>query len=76
MTRFSDNDGNDIVDVNVTLYASTQKAVLIAPGDKPESHAAWVSKELVFGTNELGRGVYGEIGMRKWIADKEGFKYD
>lgn len=75
--RQSDPRDNEFVDVKVMVYAITGKAILASNIDDGEPSAVWLPKScLRYSSNDLNRDESAEIGVKRWLAEREGLHYD
>lgn len=70
--RRSDPEDQDFVDCKVKVWAMTGKAMLLSSIDDREDQATWVAKSQCAGYHDLDRGDEGTIGIKRWLAEREG----
>lgn len=73
MPRESDPRDQEYVTVNVTVHAATSKAALLSDEGYDESSAVWIARSQIQTNGELKRDTDVTIGMKRWLARKEGF---
>lgn len=64
---------NEYVDVEVSVFAATPKAALIAPAGSDEEHAVWVPKSLMRYDQAFNAGDDMTVGIQRWVAERDGF---
>lgn len=63
---------NEYVEVEVSVFAASPKAALIAPRGCDESDAVWVAKSLMTYDQAFNAGDDMTVGIQRWVAERDG----
>lgn len=72
MARQSDPEDDEFVVIQVDIYAVTPKAVLVSKEGRGEDSASWLAKSQCRFSTSPRRDTSDEIGVKRWLAKREG----